>query len=183
MMVSDFVPKINTVCNIFAKDGVGRHRKLFSVEGDKSLSDNSIYFIVWNDTRRESITKYSFHAWLNNGLVQTHVGEDKLRLISKRYQKPLVDRDRAIFSIHGINDIEDLPTEKILDEDILLSIKPEYLGDCTYLFYTSQESLYKYARQHREIILHNYNIPTKFIAELNFGVLIQEKILRDIQSK
>jgi len=173
---------INTISKILVKDSNGNYKKLFTVEGDKKESDSSVYFVVWNCDSRDSILKYSYHSWSEDGLVETHIGEDKLRNLSRRFQKPLIQRDRAIFSIHGVSNIDKLASEEYLKEDILVTLKPEYLHVCTYLFYTTQNSLRGYASQHDEIVLHNYKIPTRFTSELNFAVLIQRETLTKIQS-
>lgn len=177
-----YKPKINTVCNILVKDADGNYRKAFSVEGDKE-TDHSIYFLVWNDTTRDTVTKYSYHAKQTQGLVQTHIGKDGLREVSKKFQKSLVIRKRAIFSICGMLDINRLAVVEKQESDIVVSIQTRYLDHCIYLFYTTQQGLYEYAKQHNEVLLHNYKVPSQFIPELKFAVLIQEDVLRTIQGK
>ena len=174
----------NIVCNVLAKDILGNYYKLFTVEGDKSIKNPDLYFVVWNSSGlREHATQYSYHSQERDGLVETHV--KGMNDVSRRHQPPLHKRDSAIFSILGSvsKDISKLPQVVPSHSDIVLPTKFEYVGICTYVFYTSESGLHKYITDQNFIILHSYPVPTIHTKNINFGVCIDKESLSKIQSE
>ena len=173
----------NHVCNILIKDKGGQYRKLFSIEGDKP-NDPSVYIYSWsNGVNNPNKGHYSYHSKKDeNGLVRVHLSH--IKDVSKRQQQPLDQRKRVMCSYHfnhGVR-LDKFPLEVQNKEDICLTGKPEYFNSCEYVFYVTEQGLREYATQKNLIVLHKYVVPVKYVKQLHFAVLIQEKVLVAIQS-
>jgi hypothetical protein len=169
------------ICNVLLKNS-DEYFLLASVEGEKKEEDPSVYFVVQSGNEsRENAFQYSYHHFQTNELVQTHVKgmQDK----SKRFQKPLSRRNKAILSVH-LNDFNknSAPRTTRSEKDIVLSIKHEFVKFCNFLFYTTEKSLFDYACLHDEVVLHKYDLPTSY-SKVGFAVLMQKEKLQEIQFK
>ena len=82
----------------------------------------------------------------------------------------------------GVN-LNKYPLDVQNKEDICLTGKPEYFNSCQYVFYTNDQGLREYATQKKLIVLHKYALPVQYIKQLHIAVLMQEKLLRAIQSR
>lgn len=164
---------MGTVCKIVTKDSEGKYRRLFRIGGDQ-LQDASIYITLanknWHDT---------YHDNEKDGLVRTHLSD--MKSVSTLYQVPLQERKKAFFYTHKSPCAERLPYTTKETPDIEVTIKPEFLHYCSYLFYTDESGLYEHAGQQSLIVLHRYKIPTKNVGRINFAVMMHESFLTQIQ--
>ena len=182
----------NIVSKICIKDEQGILRNIFTVEGDISTSDWSIYIVKKNTVNlesqkteeecREFELQRSLHARKDSdGKVRTHYKRGGKRF-GKQQEYPL-DHPNTSMTLYGPigSKLSEYPSVVPNSTNVLLNKKSDYFEDYHYIFYTDKNKCRRALARHKLSMCGVYEIPTQYAPLFYISVAIKESRLEEIQ--
>ncbi len=165
----------NIICNILYRDNNDKkYRKIFSIEGEKTVNDLSVYVIYYFDRNIDPMKEhFSYHARENDDRkVRVHLAPHRGCF---RMEPPLEKRFKPAFIVEPLGSgIKCAPKAPKSKEDIVLDSDINKLFKCSFIFHSNMMGLFYYLKSKGDktldALIEDHEIPTKYISNFHISV-------------